>query len=57
MAEIKFNSLLEQVRGRIGKLVIRRRPDGTFIFSGAPTYREEQGQSGCLPTTLPLPTA
>jgi len=43
MAKIKFSKFLEEVRGRIGKLVIRRRPDGTFIFSGAPTYKKNRG--------------
>ena len=43
MAKIKFSKFLEEVRGKIGKLVIRRRPDGTFIFSGAPTYKKNRG--------------
>jgi hypothetical protein len=43
MAKIKFSKLLDEVRGKIGKLVIRRRPDGTFIFSGAPTYKKNRG--------------
>ena len=43
MAKIKFSKLLEDVRGKIGKLVVRRRPDGTFLLSGAPTYKKNRG--------------
>ena len=43
MAKLTFSNLLEKVRGKIGKLVIRLRPDGTLIFSGVPTYKKNRG--------------
>jgi hypothetical protein len=43
MAKLTFTNLLEKVRGKIGKLVIRRRPDDTLIFSGVPTYKKNRG--------------
>ncbi len=43
MAKVKFSKFLEYLRGKAGGFVIRRRPDGTFIFSGAPTYKKNRG--------------
>jgi hypothetical protein len=43
MAKAKFSKFLEMLRGKAGGFVIRRRPDGTFIFSGAPTYKKNRG--------------
>jgi hypothetical protein len=43
MAKISFSKILEDVRGKIGKLVVRHRPDGTTILSGAPTYEKNRG--------------
>ncbi len=43
MAKAKFSKFLELLRGKAGGFVIRRRPDGTFIFSGAPTYKKNRG--------------
>lgn len=42
MAKVTFNSLLEVIRGSIGKLVFRKRPDGTVIISGAPRYEKDR---------------
>ena len=36
MAKVTFNQLIELLRGGIGGLVFRKRPDGTIIVSGAP---------------------
>jgi hypothetical protein len=40
MAKVSINKLMELIRGRIGRLVFRVRPDGTVILSGAPRYRK-----------------
>ena len=45
MAIVKLNQLLDMIRGGIGKMVVRRRPDGTLILSGAPDYRKGQGSA------------
>jgi hypothetical protein len=45
MAIIRLNQLLEVIRGGIGKMVIRQRPDGTLILSGAPAYRKGKGSA------------
>jgi hypothetical protein len=45
MAIIELNQLLEVIRGSVGKLVVRRRPDGTLILSGAPAYGKGQGSA------------
>jgi hypothetical protein len=45
MAIVKLNQLLDMIRGGIGKMVIRRRPDGTLILSGAPAYRKGKGSA------------
>jgi len=37
--------MLDVIRGGIGKLVLRERPDGTLIISGAPSYREGKATS------------
>jgi hypothetical protein len=68
MAKGEFIKILEILRGKVAGLVVRRRPDGTFIFSQPPTYKStpsmpgwrpnpRQKRNGCPPTTLPLPTA
>jgi hypothetical protein len=38
MAKLTLNQLFEVIRGGIGGLVFRRRPDGTIIVSSAPAY-------------------
>ena len=43
MAKVKFSQLIETIRGRIKNLVIRQRPDGTFILSGKPRYKKGKG--------------
>ena len=43
MAKVTLNDLLEAIRGGIGGLVFRRRPDGTIIVSGAPRYHKKRG--------------
>ena len=40
MAKVTLNQLLEVIRGGIGGLVFRQRPDGAIIISGAPRYRK-----------------
>src|SRR5512139_601627 len=40
MAKVRINKLMDLIRGSIGKLVFRVRPDGTVILSGAPRYRK-----------------
>ena len=46
MAKLTLNQLFEVLRGGIGGLVFRRRPDGTIIVSGAPTYRKGKATPG-----------
>ncbi len=41
MAKGKFIRMLEILRGKVAGLVVRRRPDGTFIFSQPATFRED----------------
>jgi hypothetical protein len=43
MAIVTLNQMLDVIRGGVGKLVMRRRPDGTLILSGAPIYRKGKG--------------
>ncbi len=43
MAKIRLNNILKVIRGHIGKLVFRVRPDGTVIISGAPSYKKNRG--------------
>jgi hypothetical protein len=43
MAKGKFIKILEILRGKAAGLVVRQRPDGTFIFSGPPTYKKGSG--------------
>jgi hypothetical protein len=40
MAKVRINQLMDLIRGSIGRLVFRVRPDGTVILSGAPRYRK-----------------
>jgi hypothetical protein len=40
MAIVSINQLMDLIRGSIGRLVFRVRPDGTVILSGAPRYRK-----------------
>jgi hypothetical protein len=42
MAKITFNQLLDVIRGGIGNLVMRQRPDGTIILSGAPQVNKRK---------------
>ena len=46
MAKINLNKMLEAIRGHIGRLVFRVRPDGTVILSGAPHYKGRKGHKG-----------
>lgn len=46
MAKINLNKLLEALRGHIGRMVFRVRPDGTVIVSGAPHYKGRRGYKG-----------
>jgi hypothetical protein len=39
MPKVRLNQLLNSLRGGIGNLVFRQRPDGTTIISGAPLSR------------------
>ena len=41
MAKGKFIKILEILRGKVAGLVVRCRPDGTFIFSEPPTYKKD----------------
>jgi hypothetical protein len=41
MAKGKFIKILEILHGKVAGLVVRRRPDGTFIFSQPPTYKKD----------------
>ncbi len=41
MAKVTFNQLLDRMRGHIGGLVFRQRPDGTIITSQSPRYRKK----------------
>jgi hypothetical protein len=43
MANVTLNQLLEALRGKLGHLVFRRRPDGRIIVSGTPRYRKGKG--------------
>ena len=43
MAKIQINKLLETIRGRVSKMYIRQRPDGTLILSGVPRYKKRSG--------------
>jgi hypothetical protein len=43
MAKGKFIKILELLCGKAAGLVVRYRPDGTFIFSQPPTYKEGRG--------------
>ena len=46
MAKVNLNKLLEMLRGRIGNLVFRRRPDGTVIVSSKPHYKGRRKHKG-----------
>jgi hypothetical protein len=46
MAKVSLNRILEALRGSIGKLVFRVRPDGTVIISGKPHYKGKRGHKG-----------
>ena len=41
MAKGKFIKILEILRGKVAGLVVRRRPDGTFIFSEPPSFSKD----------------
>ena len=41
MAKGKFIKILEILRGKAAGLIVRRRPDGTFIFSEPPTFKKD----------------
>jgi hypothetical protein len=41
MAKGKFIKILEMLRGKVAGLVVRRRPDGTFIFSQPATFEKD----------------
>jgi hypothetical protein len=46
MAFIDLNKLFEDLRGTIGDLVFRRRPDGKVIVSGKPRYKGKRRHKG-----------
>jgi hypothetical protein len=46
MAKIRLNKILEAIRGHIGRIVFRVRPDGTVIISGVPRYKGRPGHKG-----------
>jgi hypothetical protein len=46
MAKLNLNKLFEELRGKIGDLVFRRRPDGTLIVSGKPDYKGKPKHKG-----------
>ena len=43
MAKVTLNQLLNKVRGHIGGLVFRQRPDGMVIIGQSPKYRKGKG--------------
>ena len=46
MALLNLNKLFDEIRGKIGNLVIRRRPDGTMIVSSKPRYKGKRYRKG-----------
>ena len=46
MAIVDINELFETLRGKIGRLVFRRLPDGRLVVSGAPLRRKKKGTPG-----------
>jgi hypothetical protein len=46
MAKINLNKLFDELRGKIGNLVFRRRPDGTLIVSSIPYYKGKRRHKG-----------
>jgi hypothetical protein len=46
MALINLNKLFDEIRGKIGNLVFRRRPDGKLIVSSKPHYKGRRRHKG-----------
>jgi len=46
MAKLDLNKLFDEIRGKIGNLVFRRRADGTLIVSSKPDYKGELRYKG-----------
>ena len=42
MAKTTWNRIIETLRGKLGDLVYRQRPDGTVIVSGTPRYNKRK---------------
>ena len=42
MAKTTWNRLIETLRGKLGNLIYRQRPDGTIIVSGTPRYNKRK---------------
>lgn len=46
MALLNLNKLFDDIRGKLGNLVIRRRPDGKLILSSKPHYKGKRRHKG-----------
>jgi hypothetical protein len=46
MALLNLNKLFDDIRGKLGNLVVRRRPDGKLIISSTPHYKGKRGHKG-----------
>jgi hypothetical protein len=46
MALINLNQLFSEIRGKIGNMVFRHRPDGKLIVSGKPHYKGKRYHKG-----------
>jgi len=46
MAKLNLNKLFDELRGKVGNLVFRRRPDGTLIVSSKPRYKGKRYRKG-----------
>ena len=42
MAKTTLNRIIEALRGKLGNLIYRQRPDGTIIVSGVPLYNKRK---------------
>jgi hypothetical protein len=42
MAKTTLNRIIETLRGKLGDLIYRQRPDGTVIVSGTPRYNKRK---------------
>jgi hypothetical protein len=46
MAKVDFTEIFNSLRGKIGRLVFRRLPDGSIVVSSAPRGRKKKGTPG-----------